>query len=260
MKRLLIALCLPLLAACGAEPVRPVAASPAVTQQQATSDQRQRAKVHTELGSLYLRDGKPAVALEEVRAGLRADAEYPPAYNLLGMIHMYLKEDRLAEENFERAYRLAPQDPEIANSYGWFLCQNGRESRALEYFQQALRNPLYATPTKALNNAGACYLRLKDDKAAEAQFHRALATEPGNAFALYWLSEIAFRQGRLTDAKARLSDLHVRVEPNAESSWLCVRIERRRGDREAEIRCANTLRRRFPESPQFERMTQGKYD
>jgi Tfp pilus assembly protein PilF len=54
----------------------------------AATDQQQRAKVHTELGSLYLLDGRSAIALEEARIAIAADANYAPAYNLLGLTHM----------------------------------------------------------------------------------------------------------------------------------------------------------------------------
>ena len=45
------------------------------------------------------------------------------------------------------ALGLAAGDPEINNNYGWFLCQNGREQLAINYFMAAAKNPLYATPT-----------------------------------------------------------------------------------------------------------------
>ena len=107
-------------------------AKPAVLSQPASSEQQRRAKSHVELGSLYLLDDRAAIALEEARIALSADPDYAPAYNLLGMTHMYLKEPRLADENFLKALRLAPGDPEISNNYGWFLCQNGREQQSIE--------------------------------------------------------------------------------------------------------------------------------
>ena len=97
----------------------------------AVGDARNRAKIHTELASLYFENANMAVALEEVRIALAADAGYAPAYNVRGLVHMYLRENGAADESFRRAVALAPGDPEVNNNYGWFLCQTGREREAL---------------------------------------------------------------------------------------------------------------------------------
>ena len=235
-------------------------AQQAVSAQPAESEQQQRAKVHTELGSLYMLDGRSAIALEEARIALSADPTYAPAYNLLGLIHMVLGETRLAEDNFERALRLAPGDPEINNNFGWFLCQSGREQRAIAYFMASAKNPLYATPTKPYTNAGVCSVRLKDDKAAEEYLLTALRLSPTNTQALFWLADIAYRQGRQSEARQWTTDIEKMMEPTPEVIWLALRIERKLGNREAEARYASQLRRRFPGSPEHRLLTQGQYD
>jgi type IV pilus assembly protein PilF len=79
-----------------------------VSEQTPKNETEQRAKVHTELGALYFVDGRAAVALEEARIALSVDANYAPAYNLLGLVHMSLNEPGLAEGNFRQALRIAP--------------------------------------------------------------------------------------------------------------------------------------------------------
>lgn len=224
------------------------------------SEQQQRAKVHTELGSLYMLDGRSAIALEEARIALSVDPNYAPAYNLLGLTHMVLNEPRLAEDNFEKALGLAPGDPEISNNFGWFLCQNGREQRAIAYFMAAARNPLYTTPTKPFTNAGVCSVRLKDDKAAEDYLLTALRLSPTNTQALFWLADIAYRQGRHPEARQWATDIEKMMEPTAEVIWLALRIERKLGNREAEARYASQMRRRFPGSAEHRLLTQGHYE
>jgi type IV pilus assembly protein PilF len=235
-------------------------AQQAVSAQPAETEQQQRAKVHTELGSLYMLDGRAAIALEEARIALSADPGYAPAYNLLGMTHMALNEARLAEENFQRAMSLAPGDPEISNNYGWFLCQNGREQASIQHFMAAARNPLYSAPTKAYTNAGICSLRLKDDKAAQDYLLTALRLSPTNTQALFWLADIAYRQGRLPEARQWATDIEKMMEPTAEVIWLALRIERKLGNRDAETRYATQLRRRFPGSPEQRLLLQNQYD
>ncbi|MCX7163579.1 MAG: type IV pilus biogenesis/stability protein PilW [Betaproteobacteria bacterium] len=235
-------------------------AQQAVSAQPAENEQRQRAKVHSELGSLYMLDGRSAIALEEARIALSADSNYAPAYNLLGLIHMVLNEPKLAEENFEKAMRLAPGDPEISNNFGWFLCQNGREQRSISYFMAAAKNPLYTAPTKPYTNAGVCSVRLKDDKAAENYLMTALRLSPTNTQALFWLADIAYRQGRHAEARQWTTDIEKMMEPTAEVIWLVLRIERKLGNREAEARYATQLRRRFPGSPEQRLLAQGQFE
>lgn len=235
-------------------------AQQAVSAQPAVSDQQQRAKVHTELGSLYLLDGRAAVALEEARIALSADSNYAPAYSLLGLTHMGLNEPRLAEDNFRQALRLAPGDPEISNNYGWFLCQNGREPESISYFMAAAKNPLYPSPNKAYTNAGICSMRVKNDKAAEEYLSTALRLAPGNTQAMLGLADIAYQQGRFKEARQWTADIERIMEPTSDVLWMILRIEHKLGNREAEARYATQLRRRFPGSVEQRLLTQGKYD
>lgn len=262
MNKTLAALCMALLlvgcTATGSGPGE--GAQQPTSSKPAENEQQQRAKVHTELGSLYLLDGRYAIAMEEARIALAADSNYAPAYNLLGLTHMMLNESRLAEENFGMALRLAPGDPEIANNFGWFLCQNGREKSSIDYFMAAGKNPLYATPTKPFTNAGICALRVKDDKAAEEYLSTALRFSPTNTQALFWLAELAYRKGRYSEARQWTTDIEKMMEPTSEVIWLGLRIERKLGNRDAEVRYASQLRRRFVGSPEHRLLTQGQYD
>lgn len=262
MNKTIVAICIVLLlAGCTATgPGSGQGAQQAVSAQPAESEQQQRAKVHTELGSLYMLDGRSAIALEEARIALSVDPNYAPAYNLLGLTHMVLNEARLAEDNFQKALRLAPGDPEISNNYGWFLCQNGREQASISYFMAAAKNPLYSAPTKPYTNAGICAVRLKDDKAAEDYLLTALRLSPTNTQALFWLAEIAYRQGRHSEARQWATDIEKMMEPTAEVIWMALRIERKLGNRDAEARYSSQLRRRFPGSPEHRLLMQGQYD
>ncbi len=250
------------LAACtttGSGPGEGIARQP-VSAEVPNTEARQRSKVHVELGALYLQEGRFAVALEEARIALDSDGAYAPAYNLMGLTYMFLGENKLAEENFERALRLAPGDPEIGNNYGLFLCQSGREARSIDFFLRSARNPLYPTPTKPLTNAGRCATLIKDDKSAEDYLHRAYQADPGNSQAVFLLAEIAYRGGRLPEARQWLVDLEKMTELNAEATWLALRVERRLGNREGEARHAAQLRRKFATSTEHRKLQQGNYE
>lgn len=232
----------------------------AVSRQTPTTDAQRRAKVHTELGMLYLREGRHEVALEEARIAIESESGYAPAHNLRGMVYMALGQNERAEQGFRQALNLAKGDPEINNDYGWFLCQTGKPKESLPFFQAAIGNPLYQTPGRALTNAGFCAMKGKDDRQAEEYLLRALRADRNSPTALYWLADIAYRSNRLADARQRMNELHALVEPNALSAWLGLRIERKLGDRGGEARYQGVLRSKYRDSDEYMKMSRGEFD
>jgi type IV pilus assembly protein PilF len=221
---------------------------------------RNRARLHTELAALYFGRGNMNVALEELRTAVRADANYAPAYSMFGLVYMELKENRLAEDSFERALRLSPNEPEINHNYGWFLCQNKREEESIRYFLQAIRNPLYPTPWRSYSAAGQCSLRIDKPKDAEEFFLRALRQEPDEPASLLQLGQIRYRQGNLEEARKLVSRYNRLLTPSPESLWLALRVERKLGQRVAERNFATELRRRYPDSPEAQALKRNTFD
>ena len=212
------------------------------------TDARRRARIRLDLAASYYQQRNYNVALEEVRQSLGADPNYPAAHGMLGLIYMDLGERTRSEESFQRALRLSPNDSDINNNYGWFLCQTGRERQSIEHFLRAARNPLYATPARPWQNAGLCAMRAGDEAAGEAHFQRAFQLDPSNPVAMFNLAELSLKRGELDRAKFYATRLLRGYEPSAETLWLGYRVERRAGDRDAAASYAAQLRRRFPES------------
>lgn len=223
------------------------------------SDQRRRARIRLELAAGYYQQRNYTIALDELGQALRADPDYAAAYSMLGLVYMDLGDRVRAEESFQRALRLTPNDAELNNSYGWFLCQNGREHDAIEHFMQALRDPLYATPGKPLHNAGICALKSGDEAAAERYLLRAFQVDPSNPVAMFNLGEIYLRRGELERARFYAQRLVTTYEPSAQTLWLALKIERGLGDRDAIASLSTQLRRRFPASPEAGLLAAGRY-
>lgn len=237
----------------------PTAARPMLDQSPANNAQA-RAKISVELGTAYFEVGRFDVALDEARSALSHDPGYAPAFHLMGLVHMLVGDTEAAREHFQRALRVAPNDPDFNNSFGWFLCGVGEEQEGLRRLALAARNPYYRHPTRPYTNAGLCYLRLNDSEAARDQFRRAIMMDAGNARALYHMADIDYRGGDFAAARTILVQLHQQQEPSAESVWLGLRTERRLGNREAEASYAAQLRGRFDESPEYRLMIQGNFE
>jgi type IV pilus assembly protein PilF len=260
MKKITITITLLLLAACAAGPAREGPGADTRTIIGEVGEPRNRARIHTDLAAAYFERGNMAVALEELRLATGADPSYAPAYSLLGLVYMELRERELAGKNFERALGLAPNDAEINHNYGLFLCQTERAPDSIKYFMQAVKNPLYATPSRSYSAAGLCTLRAKNAKEAEQFFERALRLEPDEPASLINLSQIRYQQGKMDEARRLVARYNKLGEPSSESLWLALRIERKLGQRTAEQSYANQLRRRFPGSPEYQALQRGSFD
>jgi type IV pilus assembly protein PilF len=97
-------------------------------------------------------------------------------------------------------------------------------------------------------------------KEAEGYFERALKLEPDEPSSLLQLGQIRYKQGNVGEARKLVGRYNKVATPSAESLWLAVRIERRLGDRLQEQAYANQLRRRYPTSPEYQALLQGRYD
>jgi len=220
----------------------------------------QSAVVHTELAGQYYRRGQYRVAIEEANLALKSKLDYAPAYNMLGLIYMDLQEDARAEDNFERALKIAGNDPDIHNNYGWFLCQR-RENRieeSISHFMQAIGDSLYEVPEKSYANAGLCVLKLPDYARARAFFREALIIRPGYALARLGLIELDLKRGNLETAESEIAR-HLKTYPvTAESLLLAVRIAEARNDMNARANYAFQLQKRFPDSREARALRAGK--
>jgi len=225
-----------------------------------TGEPRNRAKLHTELASLYFSRGSMAVALDELRIASAADPTYSPTHGMFGLVYMELRENRLAEQSFQNGLRLSPQDPDLNHNYGWFLCQTGREADSIKFFLIALRNPLYVTPWRSHSAAGTCSMRYGQLKDAEEFFERALKLEPDELASLLQLGQIRYGQNRLEEARKLAQRFNKLVEPTPESLWLALRVERKLGERVAEAGFANQLRRRHAGSREYQLLQRAEYD
>lgn len=251
MKRLFI-LSLLLVSACGT-PSNGGAAS------QNNSRATASAKVHTELAGMYYERSQLGIALGEIETALQADRNYAPAYHVRGLIHMTLREDKEAEEDFKQSLHLDRDDSEAHNNYGWFLCQRDRAKESIPHFMAALKNPLYSTPERAYLNAGVCSQKAGNMKDAGEFLQRALLLQPGSPQALIALAELNFATGNYLTAKKYFAEFTQRVEsPSAEQFWLGVRIERKAGDRNAAANYAVQLRKRFPDAQETQWLMQGE--
>ncbi len=216
-----------------------------------------RANAHAELAIGYYERGQMDVALQELTEATKLDPANPKIYNAYGLIYATLGEDAQAAQNFRKALDLAPGDSEFRQNWGWYLCTHGQAKEALPEFEMAARNPLYKSPEIALINAGRCASSLGEKQRAEAFFKRALSLSPGNPQAAFSLSQLAYKDGRLGEARALMKPVMQQTNPPPDALALGACIERKLGDRSAEASYISQLRNRYPDSAEAKGIATG---
>ncbi|MGA2548701.1 MAG: type IV pilus biogenesis/stability protein PilW [Burkholderiaceae bacterium] len=225
------------------------------------TDARKRARLHMELAIGYYQDGKFAVALDELKQALGVDPTFAEAHGVLALVYMELGEKQLAEQSFQKALQLAPDNSDILNNYGWFLCQNGRTTDSIPYFLKAIQNPLYPQPAKPLQNAGVCSMRAGDKTAAENYFQRSFQLDPSGPVSALNLAEIFYARGETQRARFYVSLVNKSASSaSAESLWLGIRIEHQLGNGPEELSLSTQLERNFPGSREAELQARHAYN
>ena len=228
----------------------------------AATDPHNRARVHTELGAAYYESGAMAVALEHLRVAISADSKYFQAYSIRGLVHTALKEYAKAESDFRQALSLSPNDPEVNNNYGWYLCETGKERQSIAYFLNALKSPLYETPERAYNNAGTCALKAGDFEGAQSYLLKALQlSRDGGMSPRFQLARLFYQRNVLDESRVYLNDvLKAQDPPTPDTLWLGIRLERKLGNQAAEGNYASQLRSRYPTSSEYQEFLKGNFE
>ncbi len=225
------------------------------TVKQGQARSQNSAKVHTELAGMYFERAQMGIALSEIDLALQAEKNYAPAYSVRGLIHMSLREDKEAEDDFQQSLRLDKADSEAHNNYGWFLCQRNKETESIAHFMAAVKNPLYTTPERAYLNAGLCMQKAGKNVDAEDFLERALRVQPDLTQALQAMAELKFADGDYPAAKKYLTRFAKGNENlSAAQLWLAVRIERKTRDGNAEASYALQLRQHYPDARETQLM------
>ena len=222
-----------------------------------------RAGIRMQLAIGYFQEGNYAVALDEIKQAIAIDPELSDAYGVRALIYSKMGELALAEENFQRAMRLAPRNPELNNNYGSFLCETGRYALGVAQFETALKNPMYQSPNKALVNAGTCSVKLKNYEAAERYLLDALRYDGNLPTTNAALARVYYERRDYPRAGFFINRLLAAVKPDtlsAEVLWLAIRVERKLGEKATEQSLATQLRRHHPGSTEFAAFQRGAFD
>jgi len=206
------------------------------------------ADANLRLGVAYLQQGNLAVAKEKLEKAQSLAPNNVEVLTALALLNSRLGENGKAEAYFQRALRISPRDPELANNYAVYLCDHGKPEEGVKRFEQAAGDPLYAAPWRAYTNAGVCLRAAKQDDAAAAQFHKALALRPRYAEAVYQLAALELAQKKATAAAQRIENFFVSNGAKPDMlllGWLSMCEAK---DRVGAVKMAHRLQELYPDA------------
>lgn len=212
------------------------------------------ARANLQLGANYLQRGELELARDKLEKSVSQDPKLPTARVYLAIVYERIGEQKKADENYRAALKLAPNNPDVANSYGGYLCRTDRREEGLEYFRRAGENVLYRTPEVAFANAAVCALGIPDQQAAEVFLRRALEVNPMYREALLRLAVLSLDTDRPLQARAFLERFHAVGKPTQDSLSLGVRIESALGDEVAAEAYRKQLSVEFPDEAERQRL------
>lgn len=216
-------------------------------------------------GLLLVREGQHHLAQGDLDAAGKAAAkalelapESAPAHTLMALVADRIGDRGRAGDHYRRAVELAPNQGGMLNNYGTWLCGQGQARESLDWFDRALADSTYPSPSAALANAGVCAERAGLGDRAEQYSNRALELDPANPVALGTLAEREFRAGRAFHARAFSQRRLAAAPADAHALLLASQIEEKLGDKAAAARYVQQLRAEFPAAPGSETGDGGK--
>lgn len=231
-----------LLAVASCAPMATDTASSADPQAQA----QRRADIRLQLASAYFAQKQYATALNELDKAYQTGERRADVLGLRALVLMQQGDNAAATRSLKQALQEDPENPGLLNNMGWLLCENGRPDEGLAYFRRAIANRSYASPAKALVNAGRCSLRTgRRDEAVEF-FRQALRVDPAQQGAHASLARLAYESGDYTRAKAHMLSVLAHEHVARDDYLMAISIEQKLGDHVAEQSLAQQWKKRFP--------------
>jgi len=205
---------------------------------------------HYTLGAQYYRNGNYELARDRLRQSIEFDSSRALTWTTLALTYEALGNERLAEESYESAVRVAPRDFDVLNTYAVYLCRKQRYDDAQRYFDRAIRAPENDYAEITLTNAGVCMAQRPDVAAAEGYFRQALERNRNYAEALLQMSVLKFSAEDYLTARAFLQRYLSGNPASAGVLALGWEIESRLGDERARDEYYGQLLKDFPDAPE----------
>ena len=224
-----------------------------------TKEQDEKSAVaYTNLGVGYLRQGDRIAAMDNLQKAIVINPEDAAAQHSIALAYQQYGRPELADKHYLLALDLDGENGLINNNYGGFLCREKRYAESVKYFDTAVNDIKYATPSRALENAGLCALRIPDNKMAETYFRRAVKINQQLPVSLLELAKLSLLNKKYLSVRAFLQRYENVAKHTSESLWLAIQAERKLKDKIAVAKFSIYLENEFPDSKEAQLLKESK--
>lgn len=189
-------------------------------------DTQKAAKDRISLGLSYLQKGNFRQAKFNLDKALQfaprlADAHYAMAYYF-----QQVEEAQKAKQAYLTALDLAPDNADIANSYGAFLCESGDYAQAKAYFLKAINNKNYVSAAQSYENLALCSQSQGQLNDAVVFAQNAVNHSPSRGKSLLLLAQLQAeaRQWQVAESSLQRYDRLGNVSSASLSLWVKVKM------------------------------------
>lgn len=229
------------LAGCVSEPRDPAfAGAEAINNDEA-------AKTRVSLGLTYLNNGNFAQAKANLDKALEFSPRSANANFAMAFYYQQVDELGLANEYYDRALKYGPENADIINSYGAFLCEQGKYERAKSYFLRAVNNKSYVSTAETYENLAICAQDQGRSDEALTYFQSALNHQPTRSKSLYLLAQLQAQEGNFGDAKKTLWKYERVSQVSPQSLWLAYEIAQGLGDTKSALSYGEIMKSMYPD-------------
>ncbi|MGB3724322.1 MAG: type IV pilus biogenesis/stability protein PilW [Glaciecola sp.] len=243
LKKIIIVLIVASLGACAAKP----SDTSFVGAGEFNADEA--AKTRVSLGLTYLKNGNFSQAKFNLDKALEFAPRSGEAHYAMAYYYQQVEEVTRAEEYYESAIGYSRNDPDVLNSYGAFLCMQGRYDEAKTYFLEAVDDKRYIATAETYENLAICAQSQGFKEQAMEYFAAALNHQPTRASTLFFVAQNHIESGNWSDAKKALWKYERNASVTADSLWMSFQIARGENNLKGALEYADILNRLHPDHP-----------
>lgn len=216
-------------------------------------DSEEAAKTRISLGLTYLKNGNFSQAKLNLDKALEFAPRNGQAHFAMAFYYQQVDELELAEESYEKALGFSKNDPDIVNSYGAFLCKQGKYEKAKNYFLRAVNSKNYVSTAETYENLAICSQNQGLNEEAIEYFLSALNHQPTRGQSLYLLTRLYIEQEQWEQAKRTLFKYERSAPVSAETLYMQFQIAQGVNDTKTAVGYGEILKSMFPEHPNTEK-------
>ncbi len=194
-------------------------------QQAMKPDFEMAAKINAQLGIDYLNKNLLDLAKQKIVKAQGQDDSLAVVHYAMGLYYSRVGNKERAEDAFEKALDIEPENYQALSYYGQFLCQQEDFKEAESYFDESLSLQSNNRMGATYELYGVCVLKyMRDPKRATILFHKALLQNPKLTLSYYLLAETYADAGEFHKADEALNLYLKYIAPSKASLELELKI------------------------------------